>query len=91
MFYAKLYPQSYDIFLVNFTEKEPFTKFEGVLISFHEVIKLQSFEFRVGNVIPENDQKTSHLTFLYIFFLILCRENLLQSVTIFFTIFHELM
>ena len=87
----KLYPQSYDIFLVNFTEKEPFTKFEGVLISFHEVIKLQSFEFRVGNVIPENDQKTSHLTFLYIFFLILCRENLLQSVTIFFTIFHELM
>ena len=34
-------------------DKEPCTKFCGILIRFHEVIKLQSFGFSVSDVIPE--------------------------------------
>ena len=35
-------------------QKDPFAKFCGVLISFHEVMKMQSFEFSVkGVVIPK--------------------------------------
>ena len=45
-------------------EKDPSTKFCGVLISSHEVIKLKSFESGVNNIIPENVQKTSCLLFV---------------------------
>ena len=38
-------------------EKEPCTNFCGVLVSFHEVMKLRSFEFAVSNVISENTKK----------------------------------
>ena len=43
--------------LVNFNdfmEKEPCSKFCGILISSHEVMKLQSFESGVSDVIPAN-------------------------------------
>ena len=37
-----------------FMEKGPCTKFYGVLISSHEVMKLKSFESGVSDVIPAN-------------------------------------
>ena len=37
-------------------EKEPCTKFCGVLISSHEVIKLQSFESTVSDAVSANVQ-----------------------------------
>lgn len=49
-------------------EKEYCTKFCGVLIGFHEVIKLESFEFGVSVAIPANVQNISAL----IFFAYLC-------------------
>ena len=42
-------------------EKEPCTKFCGVLVRFHELIKLQSFEFSVSDIIPTNVQNISLL------------------------------
>ena len=47
--------------------KDPCTKFCGVLIRFHEVVKLQSFEFSVSDVIPENVQHISPLVFFAFF------------------------
>ena len=45
----------------DFMEKEPCTKFCGVLIrSSHEVMKLQSFESGVIDVIPANVQNIFH-------------------------------
>ena len=52
---------------VNFMEKESCTKFCGVLAGFHEVIKLQSFEFSVSDVIPANVQNISPRVFLAFF------------------------
>ena len=49
----KLHPFLGHIF-VKFIEKEPSTKFCVVLISFKEVMKLQSFEFDASDVIPAN-------------------------------------
>ena len=43
---------------------EPCTKFCGVLISFNEVIKLQSFEFDASDVIPANAQIISFHIFI---------------------------
>ena len=39
--------------------KEPFTKFCGIVISFHEVIKIQKFEFNGMDVIPVNVRNIS--------------------------------
>ena len=44
--------------------KGPCTKFCGILISSHEVVKLQSFESGVSDVIPANVQNISALFFL---------------------------
>ena len=41
-------------YFVTFTEKEPCTKFCGVLISFHEVMKLLSFKFDASDVKTAN-------------------------------------
>ena len=41
-------------YFVTFTEKEPCTKFCGVLISFHEVMKLLSFKFEASDVKTAN-------------------------------------
>ena len=49
-------------------EKEPVTKFFSVLVSFHVVIKLQSSEFSVSDVIHGNVQNISVLIFFAIFF-----------------------
>ena len=38
----------------DFMEKEPCTKFCGVVISSHEVMKLQSSESGVSDIIPPN-------------------------------------
>ena len=48
-------------------EKEAFTNFFGVLKRFIEVIKLQSFEFSVSDVIPTGVQKICNLFFLAFF------------------------
>ena len=58
----KLHPCFYDIF-INFMEKEPYTKFCGVLINFNEVMKLQSVDFGVSDIIPANVQNISPQAF----------------------------
>ena len=50
-------------------EKEPYI----ISVTFYEVIKLQSFKFSVGDVIPANVQNISPL----IFSLVLWRKNYL--------------
>ena len=49
-------------------KKEPCTKFCGALISSHEIIKLQSFESGVSDVIPTNMQNISSMVFFAFFF-----------------------
>ena len=71
------------LFFFNLMEEEFCTKFYGVLISFHEVIKLQSFEFGVTDVIPANVKKMFTPGFLCIF-LLLAKENVLWSFWWFF-------
>ena len=44
-------------------EKEPCTRFCSVLVRFDEVIKLQSFEFSISDIIPANVQNISALVF----------------------------
>ena len=62
--------------------KEPFTKFCGLLITFQEFIKLQTFEFSISDVIPANVQKF-HLWFSFrsshpeVF----CKKRLLRNFT----------
>ena len=41
-------------------EKEPYTNFCDVLISFHEVMKLKSFEFDESDVINANVKTSPH-------------------------------
>ena len=65
-------------------EKEPCAKFCGVLLSFREVIKLQSFESGESDVIPACIQNISFLFFFCIFLLMLWKKNFLH-------ISHELM
>ena len=71
------------LFFFNLMEEEFCTKFYGVLISFHEVIKLQSFEFGVTDAIPANVKKMFTPGFLCIF-LLLAKENVLWSFWWFF-------
>ena len=52
-------------------DKEPRTKFGGVFIRFHEVIKLQNSEFSISDVIPAYVQNT-----------LPCRRNSRDLVTI---------
>ena len=53
---------------VSFMEKEPRTNICGVFVSFHEVMKLQSFEFGMSDVIAANTQNISPLVFLAYFY-----------------------
>ena len=71
-------------------DKELRTKCSGVLIRFHEVIKLQSFEISVSDVILVNVTNISPLVFFAFFLLVLWRKSLLESVIVFLTIFHNL-
>ena len=49
-------------------EKEPCTKFCGILVSSHEVTKLQSFESPVSDAVPANVQNISSLAFFGYFY-----------------------
>ena len=71
-------------------KKELCTKFCGVLISGPEVMKLQSSEFGVSNVMPANVQKNSSVVFFAFFLLILWKINLLHSFMVALAISHEL-
>ena len=73
---------------VNCREKEPSRKFFGVMIIFHEVMKLQSFEFGVSGSSPRMYAALQPCSFC-IFWLILGRSNLLQSFVAFLIIFHK--
>ena len=70
-------------------EKEPCTKFCGVLISSHEVMKLQSFEFGASDVITVNLQNISALVFFAPVVKILWKKKL-HSFMVVFTISYEL-
>ena len=48
-------------------KKELCTKFCGVLISYHEVMKLQSFESDLSDVIPRMYKTIYHWVSLHIF------------------------
>ena len=51
----------------DFMEKELCTKFCGALINSHEIMKLQSFESGVSDVITADVQNNSSLVFLAYF------------------------
>ena len=71
-------------------EKEPCTKFCGVLISSHEVIKLQSFESTVSDAISANVQYILPLvSFTYICYFY--EKIFFTQFMVFLTISHELM
>ena len=62
-------------------EKQLYTKFGGVLISFTEVMNLQSFDFDASDFIPTNSQWSSfHITVNFM-------ENELS--TKFYGVFHH--
>ena len=63
-----VHPGFCNIFFFNFKEKKPCTKSCGILVSFYEVVKLQSFEFDVSDVILANAQNILP-GFLCIFFI----------------------
>ena len=48
-------------------QKEVRAKICGVLISFYKVMKLQSFELSVSDVMPANGQNISQLVFFAYF------------------------
>ena len=54
-------------YFVDFMDKGPCTKFCVILIRFHEVIKLQSFEFSVSDVVSAIVQNISPLVFFALF------------------------
>ena len=62
-------------------EEELCAKLCGVLISFQEIMKLQSFEFGVSDIIPANVQNIFTPSFISIFFIIP------RYFIVFFTIF----
>ena len=57
-------------------EKEPSDKFCGILMRFLEVIRLQSFELSVSDIIPTDVQNISHL-FFFAFFVSFLEKKLL--------------
>ena len=67
-------------------EKEPSTKFSCVLVNFRKIMKFQSFEFGVSDVIPTDIQNISLL-----FFLNFIEKKPSVKFPVFLAIFHELM
>ena len=67
----RTFDQNVTLFLwhgfVNFTEKEPCTKFHGVFVRFDEVIKLQAAEFSESDIITADVQNISSLIFFSFF------------------------
>ena len=51
----------------DFMEKEPCTAFCPVLTNSHEVVKLQSFEFSIEDIIPVNVRNIPSLVFFAYF------------------------
>ena len=74
---------------INFLKKETCTKFCGVLISFNEVMKLQSFEFGVSDFISIFIYKTFHRRFSFHIFVNFIENKPLRSFVTFLTIFLE--
>ena len=73
-------------------EKEPCTKFGGVLTSSHEVMKLQSFESSMSDIILANVQHISfHPAGFFYILSLLWKKNMLHSFKVVLTISHELM
>ena len=73
-------------------EEKTCAKFGGVLITFHEVVKLQGFEFGVSDVILANVQNISPLVvFLCVFLLVLWRKNIVQSFMVLLILLREIM
>ena len=70
-------------------EKELCTKFCGVFISSHEVLKLQSFESSVCDVIPANVQNNSSVVFFAYFVDFVEKETFTQFMVV-LTISREL-
>ena len=76
----------------DFMEKEPCTKFCGVLTSSHEVMKLQSFESSMSDIILANVQHISfHPAGFFYILSLLWKKNMLHSFKVVLTISHELM
>ena len=67
-------------------EKEPSTKFSCVLVNFRKIMKFQSFEFGVSDVIPTDIQNIS----LLLFFNFIEKKPSVKF-PVFLAIFHELM
>ena len=67
--------------------QEPCTKFYGVLIGFHEIIKLKSFKFSVSDIIPRK-YKTCHPWFSLDFLLVFMEKT--PPTIKFYSIFHHL-
>ena len=77
----------------DFMEKARCTKYCDVLISFQEVVNLQSFQSGVSDVKLANVQNISSLVIFFIlsmFFLTLWKKNLLHNFIVFLTVSHEL-
>ena len=71
-------------------KKEFCTKFCDVLIWFHKVMKLQSFEFSIRDAIHANVKYISPVVSIHIF-VSFTEKGTLQSFMEFLTIFHKLM
>ena len=67
-------------------ENKPCTKFCGVLISIHKVMKLQNFEFGVNDVIHTNEQNIP-LLFFFVFFNIFANFMETEHFTQFYDVF----
>ena len=64
-------------------EKEPCTKFCGVLVRLHKVINLQRFEFSVSDVIPANVQNILPLIFFAFFVIFLEKKPTIKFYGVF--------
>ena len=65
-------------YLDDFTEKESCAKFWSLLISSHEIMKLQKFEYWVSNVRPANVQNISLLVSFHSFVTFMVKEPFTQ-------------
>ena len=75
------------IFFVNFIGEGLSTKYCGVLIIFHEVMKLQTFELDATNVMPANLHNLSPVFCEYL--KLLWRKILIQRIMMFLIISNE--
>ena len=82
VFKRDLEPKLHPCFLWNnfddFTEREPCAKFWSLLISSHEIMKLQKFEYWVSNVRPANVQNISLLVSFHSFVTFMVKEPFTQ-------------